>query len=128
MFDHILPKVVSHGVLIPGGRSDEPLHLIRADIAAMLGDLPAVLPVNGRQQSLKVRPEAFALLTTTKLRIQALGQILELPTPSSNIGTSRRRKAITDDGWQHGSTSTLAILQQRTMGALAILANPLPTA
>jgi hypothetical protein len=59
---HISAQVVAHGVGVPIGGIEQPLHSVWSALADVLGQLPAVLAFNRREQALQISQRPLALL------------------------------------------------------------------
>jgi hypothetical protein len=54
VLDHIAAQIIPDQVGIPVGGGQQPLHPIRGGLAGVLGQLPAVFPCHGAQQSAQI--------------------------------------------------------------------------
>jgi hypothetical protein len=85
VLDHIGAHVVADRVLIPHRPSEQVLHPIRADVAGVLSDRPAVLAWQIRQQPTYERPGPPAWLHPAEPPRDPAQQLLQPCLPAGRI-------------------------------------------
>ena len=60
MLDDIGPQIVADGIGVPAHAAQEVLHAVGGRVAGGLGQLPAVLALERREQALQIGPGAAA--------------------------------------------------------------------
>jgi len=85
VLDHIGAHVIADRVLIPHGTSEQVLHPIRAGVAGVLGDRPAVLARQRRQQPQHERPGPPSWLHPAEPARDPAQQLVQPCLPSSRI-------------------------------------------
>jgi hypothetical protein len=80
MVDDIIAQIIAHRVSVPDGSIQQALHALCPQLAARLGQLPAVLALDAVQQADQVAPGTIAHLQTGEAtsdplmqRVQGLG-------------------------------------------------------
>jgi hypothetical protein len=71
MLNYIASQVIPDQVSVPIIGSEQPLHSIRAGVSSLLGQLPAVLALNGTEQPLQVIQNSSTWFGPTKTRRNA---------------------------------------------------------
>src|SRR3954465_3490279 len=64
VLDHIGAQIISERIGVPVNAREELLHAVWRGVAGRLGEVPAVLPLQGGQQALKISQGASARLRT----------------------------------------------------------------
>jgi hypothetical protein len=85
MLDEVGAHVVADRVLVPDGPGEQVLHPVRALVAGVLGDRPAVLAWQVRQESENERLSALAWLHPTKPARDPAQQLLQARLPAGRI-------------------------------------------
>jgi hypothetical protein len=85
MLDRVGPQVVAHGLGIPAHAEEEVLHPVGRAVARGLGQLPAVLALDRRQQALEIRRRPPARLDPKKARRDPRRQRVEPTRPIGSI-------------------------------------------
>ena len=62
VLDHIGPQIIAERIGVPVDAREELLHAVWRVVAGRLGEVPAVLPLQGSQQALKISQGASARL------------------------------------------------------------------
>src|SRR5215203_2073679 len=89
MLDHIGPQIIAERIGIPVNAREELLHAVWRVVAGRLGEMPAVLALQGGQQALKIRQGASARLRTPEPRGNPPGNRLQLLSPVLGFAPAR---------------------------------------
>src|SRR5215218_6245251 len=89
MLDHIGPQIIAERIRVPVNAREERLHAVWRVVAGRLGEVPAVLPLQGGQQALKIRQGASARLRTPEPRGNPPGNRLQLLSPVLGFAPAR---------------------------------------
>src|SRR5215210_7735285 len=65
---HVGAQIIAQRIGVPVNAREELLHAVWRGVAGRLGEVPAVLPLQGGQQALKIRQGASARLRTPEPR------------------------------------------------------------
>src|SRR5215207_5800783 len=93
MLDHIGPQIIAERIRVPVNAREERLHAVWRVVAGRLGEVPAVLPLQGGQQALKIRQGASARLRTPEPRGNPPGNRLQLRSPVLGFAPARHGSA-----------------------------------
>jgi hypothetical protein len=85
VLDHIGAHVVADRVLIPHGTSEQVLHPVRAGVAGVLSDRPAVLAWQLRQQPQNERLGPPAWLHSAEPACDPTQQLLQAQLPAGRV-------------------------------------------
>ena len=100
MLDHIGPQIIAERIGVPVNAREELLHAVWRVVAGRLGEVPAVLPLQGGQQALKISQGASARLRTPEPRGNPPGNRLQLLSPVLGFAPARHGHASAAAG-QH---------------------------
>src|SRR5215203_4619336 len=89
MLDHIGPQIIAERIRVPVNAREELLHAVWRVVAGRLGEVPAVLPLQGGQQALKISQGASARLRTPEPRGNPPGNRLQLLSPVLSFAPAR---------------------------------------
>src|SRR3954469_24668469 len=89
VLDHIGPQIIAERIGVPVNAREELLHAVWRVVAGRLGEVPAVLPLQGGQQALKIRQGASARLRTPEPRGNPPGNRLQLLSPVLGFAPAR---------------------------------------
>src|SRR5215210_136207 len=93
VLDHIGPQVITECIGVPVHAREERLHAVRGTVAGCLGEVPAVLPLQGSKQALKISQGASARLRAPKLRGNPPSNRLQLLSPVLGFAPARHGTA-----------------------------------
>src|SRR3954470_496825 len=93
MLDHIGAQIIAERISIPVNAREELLHAVWRGVAGRLGEVPAVLPLQGGQQALKIRQGASARLRTPEPRGNPPSNRLQLLSPVLGFAPARHGTA-----------------------------------
>jgi hypothetical protein len=85
VFDNVVADVIAHLVLVPHRPAQQVMHPVRVGVAGVLGDRPAVLAWQVRQESEHERPGARSWLHPAKPARDPGQQLLQPCLPSGGI-------------------------------------------
>ena len=85
VLDHIGPQIIAERIGVPVNAREELLHAVWRVVAGRLGEVPAVLPLQGSQQALKISQGASARLRTPEPRGNPPGNRLQFLQPSPSL-------------------------------------------
>src|SRR4051812_13590230 len=89
MLDHIGAQIIAERIGVPVNAREELLHAVWRGVAGRLGEVPAVLPLQGGQQALKISQGASARLRTPEPRGNPPGNRLQLLSPVLGFAPAR---------------------------------------
>src|SRR4029079_13239211 len=98
--DHIGPQIIAERIGVPVNAREELLHAVWRVVAGRLGEVPAVLPLQGGQQTLKIGQGASARLRTPEQRGNPPATRLQLLSPVLGFAPARHGHASAAAG-QH---------------------------
>src|SRR4051794_31999137 len=81
VLDHVGAQIIAERIGVPVNAREELLHAVRGVVAGRLGEVPAVLPLQGGQQALKISQGASARLRTPEPRGNPPSNRLQLLSP-----------------------------------------------
>src|SRR3954471_23392968 len=84
---------MAEGIRVPGTPGEELLHAVRGTVAGCLGEVPAVLPLQGSKQALKISQGASTRLRAPKLRGNPPSNRLQLLSPVLGFAPARHGTA-----------------------------------
>src|SRR3954453_8077079 len=93
VLDHIGAQIIAERIGVPVNAREERLHAVWRVVAGRLGKMPAVLPLQGGQQALKIRQGASARLRTPEPRGNPPGNRLQLLSPVLGFASARHGSA-----------------------------------
>jgi hypothetical protein len=82
----VLAQVITHGVGVPGGVIEQPLHRIRGPVPGLLGQRPAVLALRRGQQAAHIHAGPDPRLGTGEPRTDPRQQLLQAHGPVLDLG------------------------------------------
>src|SRR3954469_22750634 len=93
MLDHIGPQIIAERIGVPVNAREELLHAVWSGVPGRLGEVPAVLALQGGQQALKIRQGASARLRTPEPQCNPPGNRLQLLSPVLGFAPARHGSA-----------------------------------
>src|SRR3954454_16035161 len=93
VLDHIGPQIIAECIRVPVNACEELLHAVRGTVAGCLGEVPAVLPLQGSKQALKISQGASTRLRAPKLRGNPPSNRLQLLSPVLGFAPARHGTA-----------------------------------
>src|SRR3954452_25085671 len=93
VLDHIGAQIIAERISVPVNAREELLHAVWRGVAGRLGEVPAVLPLQGGQQALKISQGASARLRTPEPRGNPPGNRLQLLSPVLGFAPARHGSA-----------------------------------
>jgi hypothetical protein len=114
VLDHIRAEVVADAVLVPDRPGQQVLHPIRAGIAGVLGDRPAVLAWQVAQQPQHERPGPPSELHSRKPARDPAQQLVQPRLPSGRIdvyAVARGHRLIFSCSHTTGSSTVAALVR-----------------
>ena len=68
MLHHVIAQIITDPIVLPVGRRQQPLHPVRISLASLLGQRPAVLALQRREQPTQIRRHPLAWLRPREAR------------------------------------------------------------
>jgi len=94
VLDHVGPQVVPDRVGVPAHPREEVLHPVRRAVARRLGQLPAVLAPQGREQPAQVGQRAPSRLDPPEPRREPVRQLVQTPRPPLGFAHVRHARSL----------------------------------
>jgi hypothetical protein len=85
VLDHVVAEVIAHLVVIPHRPGQQVLHPVRVGVAGVLGDRPAVLAWQLRQQAAHERPGPPPKVRPSEPTRDPAQQLVEQPLPAGGV-------------------------------------------
>src|SRR5215218_5509643 len=89
VLDHVGAQIIAERIGVPVNAREERLHAVWRVVAGRLGEVPAVLPLQGGQQALKISQGTSARLRTPEPRGNPPGNRLQLLSPVLGFAPAR---------------------------------------
>src|SRR5215210_3185354 len=89
VLDHVGAQIIPQRIGVPVNAREELLHAVWRGVAGRLGEVPAVLPLQGGQQALKISQGASARLRTPEPRGNPPSNRLQLLSPVLSFAPAR---------------------------------------
>src|SRR5215212_5820315 len=89
MLDHIGAQIIAERISVPVNAREELLHAVWRGVAGRLGEVPAILPLQGGQQALKISQGASARLRAPEPQGNPPGNRLQLLSPVLGFAPAR---------------------------------------